>query len=284
MQIFNKNDKKMRKITKIFKFFKVDYSFFLIFVIAFLLDEIWLYVCFVLSILCHELTHYFVAKKLGYLPHKIHLTFFGASLEGADDFALSDEVKIVVAGPLFNLSVIIFCYLSFWFYPESYNFLNDLLLANWSILLFNFCPIYPLDMGRFLLAIFTKNKSRKDALEKTKRVSYIFISLFFVLFLLSFFYEYNFSLGFVCVNLTSLCFSSSRDTSYKRQLFAEKKFSKLKSGLIERTVYVENATPMFSLFKHIDDYHFVNFVFLDNKHHVVKKLSEIEFYEAMGLI
>ena len=46
-------------------------------------------------------------------------------LEGNDDFLISDEIKIVLAGPLFNFFVAIFCYLCFWFEPETYIFLYD---------------------------------------------------------------------------------------------------------------------------------------------------------------
>ena len=42
------------------------------------------------------MSHFLVAKKLGYIPNKIRLTFFGASLEGYDDFLISDEIKIAV--------------------------------------------------------------------------------------------------------------------------------------------------------------------------------------------
>ncbi len=284
MQYLRQNGKKMRKIFDFAKLFKFDFSFFLIFVIAFLLDEILVYFYFAIFTVLHELTHFLVAKKLGYYPKKIHLTFFGASLEGSDDFVLEDEIKIVLAGPIFNLCVIIFCYLMFWFYPESYNFLNDILLANWSIFLFNFLPIYPLDLGRFLLAIFSKKYSRKDALEKTKKISFLFLMAMFILFLFTVFFEYDFSLGFVCVNLACLMLSNSKDTSYKRQLFARKKFMRLRKGLIERTIYVSENEKNYSLFKFIDDYHFVKFVFLDKNLNEIKTMNEVEFFRENDLL
>ena len=284
MHYFNKNKEKMRKMLNFANLFQIDFSFFLIFVLAFLIDEVKLCFCFSVSVIIHEMIHFFVAKKLGYYPKKIKLTFFGASLEGDDDFLLEDEIKIVLAGPFFNFCVVILCYLAFWFYPESYNFLYEILIANWSIFLFNFLPIYPLDFGRFLLAIFTKKYERKEALLKTKMCSYFFLMFMFILFLMSCFFEYNFSLGFVCVNLACLMFSSGKDTSYKRQLFAERKFERLKKGLIERTVYLKNDTPNYALFKHIDDYHFVSFVFLNEELDFVKRMSEVDFYKENDLI
>ena len=71
MLFFDEFVKKMRKI----KIFKIDCSFFIVFVIAFLLEEVILYFYFALFTVLHELTHFIVARKLGYLPRKIHLTF-----------------------------------------------------------------------------------------------------------------------------------------------------------------------------------------------------------------
>lgn len=281
---FNKNRQKLRKIFKKLSFIKLDFSFLILFVLAIFLDEIKVYFMYVVFIILHEISHFFVAKKLGYLPEKIHLTFFGASLEGYDDFLFSDEIKIVFAGPVFNFLVIIVCYLSFWFEPETYNFLNDILIVNWSILLFNILPIFPLDMGRILLAFYSKNNMRNDAILKVKKLSFLIIIFMFILFLLSFFFDYNFSFGFVCVNLFRLLFSSVSETSYKRQLFVYRKLKFMKKGLFERKVYIWENAKLFELFKFIDDSHYFKFVFVDSKGKSVNEISEIELYQKCELI
>ena len=274
----------LRKIISKLKFFKIGFSFVFIFVLAIFLDEIRLYFCFVIFVCLHELSHLLVEKKLGYMASRIHLTFFGASLEGLDDFSLNDEIKIVLAGPLFNLCVVVLCYLSFWFYPESYIYLYDILVANLSIFFFNFLPVYPLDFGRILLAIFSKKYKREDALRLTKNISLVFVVLLFALFLISFFFEYNFTLGFVCFNLTYLLFSSAKDTSFKRSLFVCKKLKLISKGLLERNIYVSDKVDLYELFKYIDNSHFYNFIFVDDNYEIVNSISEIEFYQAMKLI
>lgn len=281
---FNKNNKILRKITKFAKIFKIDFSFFILFIFAFLLEEIKLYLCMFVFVILHEMVHFFVAKKLGYLPQKIRLNFFGASLEGYDDFSLYDEIKIVLAGPIFNFLVVIFCYLCFWFYPESYDFLYEILVANWSLFLFNFLPIFPLDFGRFLLAVFSTKRNRIEAVKTVKKISVSFLFFMFFIFLMSVFYGFNFSLGFVCVNLTVLVFSSAKDTSYKRQLFVCRKLELLKKGLIERRICVNENILSFKLFKFIDDYHFVQFVFLNEHMEIVRIVSEFEFYKENKLL
>lgn len=274
----------MQKMSNSIKFLKIDISFLLLFLVAYFLEEINLYFYYVIFLCIHEWVHYFVAKKLGYRAKHIHLTFFGASLEGCDDFLSEDEIKIVLAGPLFNLCVIIFCYLSFWFYPESYTHLYNILMANVGIFLFNILPVYPLDMGRVLLAFFTSKLNRLKALEIVKKISFGVLLLMYFVFILSLFYNYNFTFGFVCINLTRLLFAYSKDTSYKRQLFAERKFKLLKKGLVEKNIYVSCNQNIYSLFKFIDDYHFVNFVFLDNQYNKTKTLTEVELYRQAGLL
>lgn len=282
--IFNKICEKMRKKLKFKSFIKIDFSFLLLFALAYFLEEIKLYFYYVMFISLHELCHFFVAKKRGYLPEKIHFTFFGASLDGYDDFLFDDEIKIVLAGPLFNLFVIICCYLSFWFNPESYNFLNDILIVNWSIFIFNILPIFPLDFGRIILAFLSKKHPRNEAVNITKKISYFVLFLMFCMFLISFFFVFNFSFGFVCVNLARLMFLSSKETAYKRQLFVSRKIKLLKGGLVDRTIYVRDGTSLYSLFKFIDDGHYFNFIFLDSSGKVTSSISEIELYSRCDFI
>lgn len=278
-----KNHMNFNKIKCVFAFFKFDLSFFVTLFIAIIIDEVPLYFCFVFFTVLHELSHFFVAKHYGYLARQIHLNFFGASLEGLDDFTLKDEIKIILAGPLLNLFFLIFCCLMFWFFPVSYNFLYEILVANFAIFAFNFLPIFPLDSGRLILGLYSKKYNREVALKKTKNISMFFLFFLFLIYLISFFYEFNFTLGFVCVNLTVLLFKETKNTSYKRSLFVKRKLKLLRRGLLERNIYVNDSTPDYALYKFIDDYHFINFFFVNENFEVTDTLSEIELYKKNNL-
>ena len=76
MQYFNKNKEKMRKKFNFVKFFNIDFSFFLLLFFALMLDDFGMYCWHVIFVLLHEITHLLVSKKLGYLPQKIHITFW----------------------------------------------------------------------------------------------------------------------------------------------------------------------------------------------------------------
>ena len=277
-----KTKKILKKIKEKLSFWKIDFSFIFMFIFAFFMGEVTMFFTFVLFVILHELVHFLQAKKLGYLAKNIHLSFFGASLEGLDDFGIYDELKVILSAPLFNLSIVIFCYLCFWFYPESYNYLYEILIANLSIFIFNMLPIYPLDFGRIILVLFTKKFMRKTALKFTKIISFLFIVFLFFMFLTSLLFDYNFMLGLVCINLMNLLFKSSKSCSYKRELFVLHKAKLIRSGLLERNIYIGEQTPLYSLFKFIDDYHFVNFYFVSEDFKIKNSISELELYKSMG--
>lgn len=273
----------MRKIN-LFKFIKFDFSFVLIFVIALINGDAFLFLCFSVFLLLHEFTHFFVAKKLGYMAGQIRLNFFGASLEGLDDFLLFDEIKIVLSAPLLNLFFAGLCYIMFWFEPESFNYLGEVLTANLAIFFFNMLPIYPLDAGRVLLALLSIRRERTQALRLVKIISFLSLLAMFMLFIISFFTSYDFVLGFVTINLFVLAFKSAPATSYKRRLFAKRKFKLLSKGLICREIYLKAGLSEISLFKHIDDYHYLRFVFVDENFKVLYSIDEVELYKKFDLL
>lgn len=265
-----------RKLGEVCGAMQIGFSFYLIFLLAIILKEFRLYFLYVVFIVFHELSHFLVAKKLGYLPAKMKLTFFGASLEGYDDFYYRDEIKVVLAGPVFNFLVVIFCYLSFWFWPESFIVLNDVLEVNLAILLFNVLPVFPLDFGRVILAQISLKKDRKSAIKCVNMISFAVLIVLFCVFLISFIFDYNFTFGFVVLNLTVLHFSSSKGTSFKRDLYSFSKLKNLKKGLQERVVFVHENTPDFRLLSRLDSSFVTRFIFVDDEFNEVREMTEFE--------
>ncbi|MBQ8452060.1 MAG: hypothetical protein IJ538_04740 [Clostridia bacterium] len=274
----------LRKIVEKFQFIKIDLSFFALAIYAFLSENFRMYFLFIIFMILHELSHVAVARKLGYLPAKVRLSFFGAKLEGFDDFSAGDEIKVIFAGPLFNLCICVICFLCFWFWPESYNFLNDILTVNLSLFVFNMLPIFPLDFGRVLLVLFSKKVSRKTALKIVKNISVFMILILFLVFLISAFFEFNLLIGISSINLFFMATNSASQTSFKRSLFFENKLKKIKSGLIQKCVYVSCNCNNIMLFRHIDGYHLTKFIFVDEKGRKVSEMNEIELIDKLTKI
>ena len=269
---------------KVFLFFKVDASFFVLLLLFIILDELLFYVLYLIFLVVHELFHLVVAKRFGYLPNRLKITAFGASLEGFDDFLIEDEIKIILAGPFFNFCVIVFCYLSFWFYPESYCYLNCVLEVNLSILIFNMIPIFPLDAGRILLCFVSKKLGRLKAVKVVKYISLFFIFAMFLISIFSFFSCFNFSIGFVSVNLCLLLFDSASGTSFKREVVFYKKIKRLNRGVSKKTVFVNNGYPENLLLKFIDGNHYFVFVFVNEKFEPQMEIDEYNLLLRLGFI
>lgn len=269
---------------KLNSFIQLNWSFIALFILSFLLESVKIYFLYVVFIVLHELCHFVVAKKLGYLPAKLKLTMFGASLEGFDDFLLNDEVKIIIAGPLCNFSVMVFCYLSFWFFPESFEILNDVLKVNQSILFFNLLPIFPLDAGRLLVCFASLKKGRKYGVKISKRISFMIILCLFFISILSFMFTFSFMLGFVSVNLCVLLFDTSSGTSYKREIVFRKKMMLIDKGVMQKLVYVKNGYPKELLLKFLDAEHYTVFVFVDECFQEKGRIEERGLLESLGFI
>jgi len=266
------------------KFIKIDFSFYFVLLLAILTNNIKIYFIYIVFLLLHEIMHYLVAKNNGYMAKRIRLSFFGASLEGLDDFYLNDEIKVVLAGPLFNFAIIILCNFCFLVFPASYKFLYDVFLVNSVIFLYNLLPIYPLDGGRLVLLLLNKKYIRKIALKFVKIISWIVIGLIFLIFLISFFVNYNFILGFICVNLVHLVLKSTSDTSYKRNIFVKNKIKLIERGLIEKNIYIDHLIDKKLLLKYIDDYHYINFIFINNSYEIVGSMNETELYKYLNIL
>ena len=272
------------RIKDIFSFIKIDYSFLLMLFLFLILDCFSFYFYYVLFIILHEMSHLMIAKRKGYFPKKIKLTMFGASLEGFDDFLLKDEIKIVLAGPLFNLIIVVCIYLCYWFFPESSEYLDDILRVNQSILFFNLLPIFPLDAGRLLLCFLSLKFGRKDAVRIVKKVSIFFVFVMFFISIISFLFLYNFILGFVSLNLCLLLFESSNGTSYKREILFRKKISRLSRGLPQKVIFIKQNYPENLLLKFLDGEHYFLFVFVNENLTVTRKIDEFELLKKLGFI
>lgn len=272
------------KIKQLFRCFEIDYSFFIMLILFYLLGEFKLYFIYLAFIILHEISHLFVAKRLGYLPKKLKLTAFGASLEGFDDFLMADEIKIALAGPFFNFTASIICYLSFWFYPESYSFLSDILTVNLSILIFNMIPVFPLDAGRIMLCFLSRKRKRIEAVKLAKNISLSIVIFLFIVSIFSFFKSFGFSLGFVSINLCLLLFSSSKDTSFKREIILNKKLKRLNKGLPQKTLFVNENYSESLLLKFIDGEHYFIFIFVNDKFEKVRELDERTLLLKLGFI
>lgn len=128
-----------------------------------------------LSVLAHELTHSYIAKREGIEVKEIILFIFGGvsqlTKEPEDP---QKELKVAIGGPISSLVLA----LIFWILSKATSQAPDLILftgllgylafINLSLAIFNLIPGFPLDGGRVLRAIYWR---RTGSLRKATRIA-----------------------------------------------------------------------------------------------------------------
>jgi Zn-dependent protease len=172
----------MGKGIKIFKVLgiqiSIDYTWFIVFVLfawslsygyfpfrnpgfstaAYLATGILSAVLLFTCVLIHELSHSYIANRLGMDIHEITLFIFGgvAQLTKEPEDAAT-ELKIAIAGPVASLILAGLFYGAAAISPEAYPLFKSVLgylgLINLVLVAFNMIPGFPLDGGRVFRAL-----------------------------------------------------------------------------------------------------------------------------------
>lgn len=132
-------------------------------------------ICYLGALLCHELSHIYMARMLGMDSATLCLNGYGCKgeIQELDWCDAGRELPIALAGPLFNLSVAVVSamlsqVLYYWYYP-----LMDFALCNLFLGGFNLLPFMPLDGGRVLRGIVCLGMSREKGTKICTRLSFI---------------------------------------------------------------------------------------------------------------
>lgn len=126
---------------------------FIVFSLAGMFQEV--LIAFII-VLLHEFVHLLVAGKAGYRVNQIELFPFGgvAEYRGLMEMEPWQEVKVALAGPLFNFTLVAIFYMLIFsgIYPET-ELISLVMKYNLLIGGFNLIPALPLDGGRILRAL-----------------------------------------------------------------------------------------------------------------------------------
>jgi len=235
-----------------------------------------LFANYIVVIIIHELSHAIVAKRLGYKLNYIKLIPFGICLDiKSNDIMPKDEIKIALAGPLANFVLSFFMLALWWIFPSSYNYTNLFCYANFITALFNLIPALPLDGGRVFLSVFKLyTNSHQKAVKLSKIINILVSVCLLFLFILSCFYEVNFTYLFVIFCVLSGLFDNNKNQKYSFINYSNKK--KIGKILRVKTLCVYQDEPLYKICKHIDNFSYLKLMVFDNKKNIMGELNENE--------
>jgi len=225
------------------------------------------FMTFIIVLMIHEYGHYIVSKRCGYTLDKFYIAPYGVCLNYKEkQFEKGDEVKIALAGPCANF-VIAFSIIGLWWvFPNFYSYSYLFVEQNLLLALFNLLPAYPLDGGRFFVALLSKKITRKKAIKYTLISNIIFSVLFFLLFIVSWFYSFNPTLALSVFFLLSGVFMGNFEAKYMNSFLLKKQlidFSK------PRILIVSDRKSFNDLLKKIDGSSYTIFNIVSKKGEVI---------------
>ncbi|MDD4832456.1 MAG: hypothetical protein PHI78_02155 [Clostridia bacterium] len=264
--------------------FKIKLSFWLACGAVLLLGKLSVFAFYIVSVLIHELSHYFTALKYFYKCERIEISAFGLTLYGDFEEAVSKEqTAIALAGPFANLAISLFLFAAWYIYPEIYVFTRDFLYANLSIGLINLLPCYPLDGGRALLGILTRKRPYKSSLAIVKTLTAVFSLALFVVFVISLFTKYPlFALGIFAALLFSALLEQTDKQIYSRLnvIFGKKK--RIKYGLEKKRLIFLPETTLKTMLGKIENGYVFEFEIVDENMKAVAIITEERFYNYIS--
>lgn len=227
-------------------------------------------VVYTLVLILHEFAHILIGKKLGYDFKTIKLNYYGAEAKTNSKFLEKHEFYIALAGPLFNILMVIICLAVWWIFPNIYVKTQIFAQANLSLAIFNLLPIFPLDAGRMLYVSLKSKMKKKTAIKIMKTNSLLAVILFAVLFFISVFKNLNLNYLFIIsFILMSFNFDDLKIDSLNFLEKKDKKFLEVKS-------FITKESDLNILASKISPNYFSQFYILDNNGNIISKLSESE--------
>lgn len=230
----------------------------------------------VLAVIVHEYFHYVAAKVKGYRLLQLTIMPYGAVLSTQEHIMPDDETFIAAAGPMSNLTIAIIIIALWWLFPSVYAYTLDFFRANLAIGFFNVIPAYPLDGARIVLSL---AKNRNKALKILKKLTFIFSLILMAGFVLSVFFQVNFTLGIASVFLFAGSISGTDKESYVHlcnQLSYLKNFSR---PLEKKHIIINTQVPIKNIVRMLKPYAVFKVEVVDNSMKTVAIIKEQELEE-----
>ncbi|MDD3831823.1 MAG: site-2 protease family protein [Clostridia bacterium] len=226
--------------------FSIRPSFVILCLFVALIGQLTVLLCYCISVLLHEVTHFLVARKFHYSCSAIHLTAFGAVLYGDFEQAVGrQQILIALSAPLFNLFMAGLTVVIWYIYPQFYLYSLDFAVANLVIGLINLLPCYPLDGGKVLVGILSKRHTYKRSMSIVCTITVFLALTAFCTFVLAFLFSINlFSLGMFAVFLFGCSLTTTQGAHYSKLPIALVNSTRLLRGVRKQTIVISHRATL----------------------------------------
>lgn len=255
--------------------YKFSYLFVLLSIAILLFDSVKNFVIYFIVVAIHELSHSFIAKRLGYKLNKFYIMPYGACLNYSNNlFCANDELYISIAGPLVNILICVLCFAIWWLFPTTYYYLDYFCFCNLMLASFNLLPCFPLDGGRVFVFLLSKKIDREKAYKISLSINYIFSFLLIIAFCISCFNQINFSFLFIAIFLFAGTISPNKYTSYDYVSLSADRKNLYKKSCSVKIFAVDSSMALYKIIAKFSKYKF-NIIYVIFKNHSIKVYSEI---------
>ena len=186
-----------------------------------------------LLLLIHECGHFFTAYFFNWKVDKIVFYPYGgiSKFNHEINCPLKEELIVLLMGPVMQLiSYFILMNITY-----LYNYQDILTTINYSIILFNLLPIYPLDGGRIMQVIICYFTSYQLSFKIIYSISFIFLSFITI----SFIYNPTINILLIIILLIIKILTEKRNINYYLEKFILErylhKYRFKKSKIVKRT-------------------------------------------------
>ena len=208
--------------------FKIDIKIFLIALIFLLVNQIYMYILFMIFAIVHECFHLLTGICLGYKVKSIRIMPLGLSIafhEREEEYNTKirksnynnlKKIIILLMGPISNIIIAFF-----------FMFLNmaEPVYINVLIAIFNLLPIYPLDGGQILNRVLRIIYGNFEAYKISNSINNIIMSIITALASIGLLYTKNIAIIFIIIFLWYLIIKENKKYKEIRKYF--KYFHKL---------------------------------------------------------
>lgn len=208
--------------------FKIDIKIFLIALVFLLVNQIYMYILFMIFAIIHEYFHLLAGIILGYKVKSIRIMPLGLSIAFNEkeeeyntkikksNFNNVKKIIILLMGPISNIVIAFFFMLLNMAIPVYINVL---------IAIFNLLPIYPLDGGQILNRLSRIIYGNFEAYKISNSVNNIIMSILTALASIGLLYTKNIAIIFIIIFLWYLIIKENK--KYKEICKYFKSFHKL---------------------------------------------------------